>query len=268
MKQFDSVERVGWELWVHGFSVVERFWREPLREAHQMFLVARSFALNDRSEDGGPELSDAADEFIETAGDLRDAPRRMGVARRRLGRDEFKELLGIVLSAVIGALKFSESAAGESADPSQILSRLLGTEPGRHKAAVPPSPFVSVTGRAVAENMEAMARFLPRIATSISAETISEADLVSARNELIFLMHSYLSVRQNEARIVPGSTPDLKLLRQLFGDLKQKEQAALLLIWLAVRDVPGWRENLEALRQRVLAELSKGNSGNGKPQPD
>ena len=148
MKQFGSVERVGWELWVRGFSVAERLWREPLREAHQMFLLAHSFASNDRSEDDGPELSDAADEFIETAGDRRDAPRRMGIARRRLGRDGFKELLGIVLSAFIGAFKLTEEGAGESTDPKHVLSRLLGTEAGRHKAAIPHSPFLSVTGAA------------------------------------------------------------------------------------------------------------------------
>jgi len=64
-----------------------------------------------------------------------------------------------------------------------------------------------------------------------------------------------LSVRQNEARIVPGSTPDLTLLRQLFDNLGPREQAVLLLIWLTVRDIPGWRENLDELRQRVVADV-------------
>ena len=38
--------------------------------------------------------------------------------------------------------------------------------------------------------------------------------LASAREELTFLAHLYLSVRQNEARIAPGSTPDLALDRK------------------------------------------------------
>jgi hypothetical protein len=76
---------------------------------------------------------------------------------------------------------------------------------------------------------------------------------------LTFLAHSYLSVRQNEARIVPGSTPDLMLLEQLFERLGPKEQAALLLVWFAVRNIPGWRENLDVLRHGALAESRKEN---------
>jgi hypothetical protein len=261
MKQFASVERVGWELWMGGFPVAEHHWREPLREAHEMFQLFLSVAASsddDDLENAGPEQSEAADRVIETVGDLSETPLRLGVARRRLRRDGFKEFLGIVISTGIGAFTITEGETGESLDPTHILSRLLGAKPGRHKAAVPPSPLLSVNGSAVAENLEAMAQFLPRIASSISPAGISEAELASARDEFIFLLRSFLSVRQNEARITPGSTPDLALLRQLLERLGPKEQAALLLIWLAVRSIPGWRENLDVLRQGVLAESRKG----------
>ena len=162
----------------------------------------------------------------------------------------------------------TEEGGGESTDPKHVLSRLLGTEAGRHKAAIPYSPFLNVTGAAMGENLEAMAAFLPLIATTLSPDAIAKAEFTSARNELVFLLQSYLSVRQKEDRIVPGSTPDLAVIKQVFGDLAPKEQAAMLLIWLAVRNISGWRENLEAIRQGVLAEFSKGNGGNGKPQPD
>jgi hypothetical protein len=253
MKQFGSVERVGWELWMRGFPVAEQYWRDPLRQAHEMFQLFLSVAASadddDDLENTGPEQSEAADRVIETVGELSETPLRLGVARRRLRRDGFKEFLGIVISTAIGAFTITEGETGELADPTHILSRLLGVTPGRHKAAVPPSPLLSVTGRALAENLEAMAQFLPRIASSISPDTITESAFASAREELTFLAHSYLSVRQNEARIAPGSTPDLALLRQLFERLGPKEQAALLLIWLAVRSIPGWRENLDVLRQ-------------------
>ena len=111
----------------------------------------------------------------------------------------------------------------------------------------------------MAENLEAMAQFLPRIVSSISPDTIKESGLASARDELPFLAHSYLSVRLNEARIVPGSTPDLALIRQLFENLAPKVQAMLLLIWLMVRDIPGWRENLDALRQAHLQRRTDAN---------
>jgi hypothetical protein len=261
MKQFGSVERVGWELWMRGFPVAERLWRDPLRQAHEMFRQFLSVVTNsddDDLESTGPEQSEAADRIIETVGELPETPLRLGVARRRLRREGFKEFLAIVVSSAIGAFTISEGETGEATDPTHILSRLLGVTPGRHKAAVTPSPVLSVTGRALAENLEAMAQFLPQIASSISPDTITESELSSAREELTFLAHSYLSVRQNEARIAPGSTPDLALLRQLFERLGPEEQASLLLIWLAVRGIPGWRENLDVLRQGALAESSKG----------
>ena len=201
MKQFGSVERVGWELWMRGFPVAERHWRDPLRQAHEMFQLFLSVVASsddDDLENAGLEQSEEADRIIETVGELSEAPLRLGVARRRLHRDGFKEFLGIVISAAIGALEIGEDAEGES-NPTHILSRLLGVTPGRHKAAVPASPLLSVTGRAVAENLEAMAQFLPRITSSILPDTITESAFASAREELTFLAHSYLSVRQNEA---------------------------------------------------------------------
>jgi hypothetical protein len=266
MKQFGSVERVGWELWMRGFLVTQPYWRDPLRGAHeafQLFFSVTADAEDDDLEDTGPELSETADQLIETIGDLSEVPRRMGVARRRLGRQRFKELLGIVISSAIGALDIVEAEVGESADPTQILSRLLGSAPGRYKEAVPASPLLNVTGQALAENLATMPKFLPQIARSFSPDTISEPMFASARDELSLLAHLYLSVRQNEARIAPGSTPDLPLLRQLLQNLRPEEQAGLLLIWLLVRDSPGWRENLDALRQAYLQR-----STDGKPKRD
>jgi hypothetical protein len=132
MKQFGSIERVGWELWMRGFSVPELHWREPLRQAHEMFKFPSWLAADEADlEENGSEQSDVAEDFIDTVGNRPEAPPRMGVARRRLRRDGFKEFLGIMISVSIGAFKVSEGAAGESSDPIHVLSRLLGTEPGR-----------------------------------------------------------------------------------------------------------------------------------------
>ncbi len=201
--------------------------------------------------------SDAAEELIAEISESPNALTRLGLARRRLGRQRFKEFLGIVISAMSGAFNLSEGEANELADPAHVMARLVGTEPAKHKARVPSSPILAVTGQAVAENLAAMTDQLPQIVLSLSPEGITEAQLASARNELAFLISSFLSLRENEARITPGSTPDVKLVRQIFSDLSPKEQATALLIWLAVRNIPGWRENLEALRQGVMAELRK-----------
>jgi hypothetical protein len=244
---------------MRGFAVSEGYWRDPLREAHEAFreLHSRSVEAPDPSDDGTPMQSDAAEEFITEISESPDAPTRLRLARRRLGRERLKEFLGIVISALIGSLDLSEGEASEAADPAHVLARLVGTEPAKHKARIPSSPFLAVTGQAVAENLAAMANQLPHIVRSLSPEGITEAQLASARNELAFLLSSFLSLREYEARITPGSTPDVKFVRQVFSDLSSTEQAIALLIWLAVRNIPGWRENLNALRQGVMAELRK-----------
>ena len=109
MKRLGSVEHVGWELWMRGSDVAEHHWRKPLREAHEMFRLFLSTASNreDEYDDDAPEQSEAVDRLIETIGDQSETPTRMGVARRRLRRDGFKELLAIVTAAAIGAFKIS-----------------------------------------------------------------------------------------------------------------------------------------------------------------
>jgi hypothetical protein len=261
MKQFGSLKRVGWELWRRGFPVAERHWRDPLRKAHKLSQLFFSMAIDREDEDSeeyGFEQSDAVDRLIATAGRTQETPQRLGVARRRLRGDRFSEFLSIVVSSAIGAFEISESTPGGTADPRYLLSRLLGTVPANHQAAPPTSPLLSVTGKAVAENLATMARFLPRIASSVSSDDIAESAFASSRDELTFLAHAYLSIRENEARIAPGSTPDLPLLRQLFQSLRPEEQVGLLLIWLVVHDSPGWRENLDTLRQAYLRGRTDG----------
>jgi hypothetical protein len=269
MAHFGEKDWVGWELWVRRYPVTERHWREPLSEAHAMFRRISSEAIEapDLDDDGPPVQSDAAEEFIADATERPKAPPLMGLARRRLGREGFKAFLGIVVSTAIGSFKF-ESSEGESADPAHVMARLVGTVPAKHKAAVSEPSILKITGEAIAANLEAMAEHLPQIASSMSPDFITEAELASARDELIFLLNSFLSVRENEKRIAPGSTPDLALITQILRRLGTTEQAALLLIWLAVRSIPGWREKLEVLRQGVLAKLRNGNNGgaNAKPQ--
>src|ERR1700685_3963705 len=51
---------VGWELWMRGFPVLESYWRDPLREAHNAIrgLYERSVEAGDGGDDGSPVQSD------------------------------------------------------------------------------------------------------------------------------------------------------------------------------------------------------------------
>src|SRR6202008_4022731 len=94
MAHFGDTDWVGWELWVRRYPVSEHHWREPLREAHEMFRLVSSKAIEtaDADDDGSPVQSDAAEEFIVDAAERPEAPPRMGIARRRLGREGCKAL--------------------------------------------------------------------------------------------------------------------------------------------------------------------------------
>ena len=136
MKQFGSIERVGWELWMRGFTVAEHYWRGPLREAHEVFRQLAAIAAdaeNENLEDDGSWQSDAVDRLIETVGNLPRAPGRLGVARRRLRGGRFNELLSIGISAATGVFEVSEGAAGETGDPvrSPLEASGNGTRPAQ-----------------------------------------------------------------------------------------------------------------------------------------
>jgi hypothetical protein len=200
MHQFVSKDWVGWELWVRGYPVREEHWRNPVGMAHKTFelFFASVTECSDAGDEEPPEVSDAGDELIANVADRLYAPERMGRARRRLGRERFNEFLGIAISAMIGSLKITEGVEDESTGPVQVLARLIGVDPGKHKPLIPDSPVLKVTGEAVAENLEAMAQYLPRIVTSISSDTIDESELVSARCAGPLADYSLRDLRRSE----------------------------------------------------------------------
>lgn len=263
MDRFGSKRRVGWELWALGFPVAKQHWRAPFKRARRNFRKLSLHATDATADAGIPLLSERADALIAKIARLPQAPTRLGIARRRLGQQRFEELIAIIFSASIGSFELTEDATTGPASPARLLARMLGVEAGQHKQRVPLSPILEVTGEAAAENLAAMAKALPQISGSISAATLSEATLSEARDELAFLINSYLSVRENEKRITPGSTPDIPLVRQLFGNLSPDDQASAILIWWASREVPGWRERLLELRQAVALAVEQRQRGVG-----
>jgi hypothetical protein len=179
-----------------------------------------------------------------------------------LGQQRFEELLAIIASTAIGSFEVSEDAANGPANPARVLARLLGVEAGQHKRRVPLSSIIEVTGGAAAENLAAMAKVLPQIAKSISVARLSKAVLLEVHQELAFLRHSYLSVRESERRIEPRAAPDIWLVQRLFESLSPDDQASAILIWWASRKVPGWRERLAELRQAAtVAGKQRQNDG-------
>jgi hypothetical protein len=265
MAHLRSKRKVGWELWVRGYPVAERYWRAPFKRALKAFRFLSSyFADSADPTDGVPALSDQADEFFSEVALCPKAPKGWGIARRRLGQKRFEDLLAIILSTAIGSFEVSEDGASGPASPTRILARLLGVEAGHHMRRIPLSPILEVTGEAVVENLAAMAKVLPQISRSVSMARLSETVLSEVRDELVFLRKFYLSVRESEGRNEPRSAPDVPFVRQAFGNLSLDGQAAAILLWWASRKVPGWRERLHELRQAVVLAVEQTKSGRGE----
>jgi hypothetical protein len=265
MAALHSRRKVGWELWVRGYKVAGRYWRAPFKRALKAFRFLSSY-FSDRADptDGMPTLSDQADEFFSKVALLPKTPKGLGIARRRLGKERFEDLLAIIFSTAIGSFEVSEDEASGPASPTRILARFLGVEAGHHKRRVPLSAILEVTGEAVVENLAAMAKVLPQISRLMSTARLSETVLSEVREELVSLRRLYLSVRESEGRIEPRSTPDIPLVRQLFGNLSLDGQASAILIWWASRKVPGWRERLHELRQAVMEAVKQRQRGGGE----
>jgi hypothetical protein len=165
------------------------------------------------------------------------------------------------VSTAIGSFEVLEEAGNSLASPSRLVARFLGVEAGQHKRNVRVKSILEVTGKAVADNLAEMAKVLPQISKSISAARMSEATLSEVRDELAFLIKLYLSVRERENRIGPGSAPDVPVVRRLFGSMSPDDQATAILLWWASRKVPGWRERIHELREAVTEAVKQRQRG-------
>jgi hypothetical protein len=77
-------------------------------------------------------------------------------------------------------------------------------------------------------------------------------DIEKARDELKYLLRLFFAIRENEAKTRGHKIPDVDLVLQLFRVRAPWQQAAAILIRLAVRRIPGWSENLQMLMKSAL----------------
>lgn len=253
MQKMSRIDDVGWTLWTLGYPVAERFWRGPFEQAHQRFreVVSISSEPNEPGDDGPPILSEEIEETIGKIANVPVAPPKLGLARRRLGPELLKEMLGVGASTAIGSFKRPEHDPDEVADQERIMGRLLGVVPAMHKIAIPPSMVLQITGRLLTDNLEAMSPIMLDIASEDFLNKFTNAEFETARDELQYLLRLFFAIRENEAKTRGNKTPDADLVAQFFGKRAPWQQAAAILIWLAACKIPGWSENLQMLMNSI-----------------
>jgi hypothetical protein len=249
MLQMSRTEDVGWALWVLGYIVDEQYWRKPLSEAHQRFQETRSISAepNEPGDDSPPILSDRIESLVDEISNLPTVPQRLSIARRRLRHENLRQLFGVVISTLIGSFQHQENDPDEAAITENILGRLLGVDAATNKAKIQITTALPITGEALVEQLQLMSPFISEIGSPEFLNQFSEADIGAARNELSFLFKLYVAARKAEAQAHAEKAPDVELVVQLFRELKPWQHAIAILIWLAVRRVPEWSENLQML---------------------
>jgi hypothetical protein len=165
MQKVSRTDDVGWTLWTLGYPVAERFWRGPFEQAHRWLRDVQSISAepNEPGDDGPPILSDEIEETISKITNVPVAPPQLGLARRRLGPELLKEMLGVAASTAIGSFKRPEYDPDEMEDQEWLMGRLLGVVPATHKATIPTSNILQTTGGLLIDNLEVMAPFLSDI---------------------------------------------------------------------------------------------------------
>lgn len=97
------------------------------------------------------------------------------------------------------------------------------------------------------DNLEAMSPMLLDIMSADFLNQFTNAEIETARDELRYLLRLFFAIRKNEANSRGDNIPDADLLAQFFEKRGPWHQATAIIIWLAVRRIPGWLENLQML---------------------
>jgi hypothetical protein len=253
MEKMTRIDDVGWTLWTLGYLVAERFWRGPFEQTHRSLrdVLSVSAEPNEPDDDSPHILSDTIELLIGQVVNLPDVPPQLGLARRRLGPELLKEVLGVAASTAIGSFRRSEHDPDEVAIQVRLIGRFLGVVPATHKKAIPPSDIVQVTGGFVIDNLEAMSPILLDITSTDFLNQFTNAEIETARDELQYLLRLFFEIREREAKSRENKTPDADLLAQFLGKREPCQQATAILIWLAARRIPGWFNNLQILMNSI-----------------
>lgn len=229
-------ERVGWALWIEGRPVASRYWRVPLEEACCNFNDAiRCFS--DRSEGGKPLLSDVLIDAIEEIPRRRNKLGVTGLLRRMLHQAAFGTLLRALMEVAIGTYIPSHLQFEEDAKQEFVMGRMLGAIPAKKKRKQTTRELGAIELKEFEHMLKLLGRKISKLKRNELA-TISEHEVVEARNELTCLVDLFCSIEQVQRMAYGSSSLPLRLLAAIVRDLNVTRHAHLLLFWIVARRIP------------------------------
>lgn len=225
-----STEKVGWELWVRGYLVDEKYWKPHFDKARELLTDGSAELFTD---DGyGLEFSDGANFVLATVLASKNLPKWAIRIRQRLGVDAFGHFFEMLLNIYVGIFGSSEAVDSErKAEESEIL-RAFGIRAAKGRRNLeniesPKSAQISIQEALnIISNIEIRNRLI--------SEYYSEYDM---RNAVICIyeMHNYAIDLSNE--YVLENNIDSKFLSLILSLLKDIEIhnicaiGLLLILW-------------------------------------
>jgi hypothetical protein len=246
---------IGWHLWWAGFPVADEYHKRALRDAASWWdqEIEKIQSFVEPSEDDDDALSEQAWELIEGAGSQPIRHPIMGPVRKRVGRSRFATSVRIVLETLQGTFAGwggDYGASEEDESDSSIMEKALGLPRARKDTLNGAGPWL--TGD-IAPELERIEELVSGTSLTAILDAASGERVVQARNELttLLVILTALSFAGKVKRGRPGF--GLGMVRDIAGKSNPRQQAILLLLWLALRQDPAMQNGMSTILESAAA---------------
>ena len=238
-----NLSKIGWVLWVNGFDVHQRYWRDPLIDAASKWETAKQFLIASNNGDG-LHSEEMAEQIYNKLRNSRPTNPIFGNARRHLG-SEFKEFFELINSVIAGAYVEVDATAHDAREM-EISTNLLS------KGLSIPKSFSDFPKGEIhfpidVPQIDSQFTNFNELASINMSEFLAEldnAEIISARNEIFPILGAVVTIEQFWQQQF-GKSLGIKSLvwsvQNIIG------QATLLLGWLALRQNPEVVDNVNFL---------------------
>lgn len=229
-----NLSKIGWVLWVNGFDVHQRYWRDPLIDAASKWETAKQFLI--ASNNGyGLHSEEMAEQIYNKLQNSRPTNPIFGNARRHLG-SEFKEFFELINSVIAGAY-VEVDATTHDAREMEISTNLLS------KSLSIPKSFSDFPKGEIhfpidvpqIDNQFTNFNELASINMSEFLAELDDAEIITARNEIFPIIGTVVNIEQFWQQQF-GKSLGIKSL--VWSVQNTIGQVTLLLGWLALRQDP------------------------------